>query len=110
MTTQHYELYYFIANKVKDPTREGHLLFEYSGTAAKKEESHETSPLRVPGKEELEGHNDDPTLTKVVDRRWYEKNKHIYPASVWKEFKAGAEFEETVKGRRDAQGNAFFFS
>lgn len=45
-----------------------------------------------------------------MDRRWYEKNKHIYPASVWKEFKAGKEFEESVKGRRDALGNAFFFS
>ncbi len=69
--------------------------------------------LRIPGqkKEALEGHDDDPTLTKVVDRRWFEKNKHIYPASVWKEFKAGKEFEEITKGgRRDAQGNAFFFS
>jgi protein FAM50 len=46
----------------------------------------------------------------VVDRRWYEKNKHIYPASVWKEYKVGKEFEEMAKGRRDALGNAFFFS
>ncbi|OAP57205.1 hypothetical protein AYL99_07943 [Fonsecaea erecta] len=114
----HYEFYYFIANKIPDPSREGKLLFEYSGTA----EIRKTSPigqdvetsalLRVPGKkqEALEGHNDDPALTKVVDRRWYERNKHIYPASIWKEFKAGKDFEEITKGgRRDAQGNAFFF-
>ena len=113
----HYEFYYFIANKVLASSREGRLLFEYSGTAEIKDSSEtdivESAPLlRVPGqkKDKLEGHNDDPTLTKVVDRRWYEKNKHIYPASVWKEFKAGKEFEESTRGgRRDAQGNAFFF-
>ncbi|KAJ9613322.1 hypothetical protein H2200_003264 [Cladophialophora chaetospira] len=113
----HYEFYYFIANKIPDPSQEGRLLFGYSGTADVKNISgnggvEPLSPLRVPGqkKEEVEGHNDDPTLTKVVDRRWYEKNKHIYPASVWKEFKAGKEFEETTKGgRRDAQGNAHVF-
>jgi protein FAM50 len=109
----HYEFYYFIANKVPDPSREGKLLFEYSGTADIKKDSTNDGPLlRVPGqkREELEGHNDDPLLTKVVDRRWYEKNKHIYPASVWKEYKAGKEFEEIAKaGRRDAQGNALFF-
>ena len=115
----HYEFYYFITNKIPDPSKEGRLLFDYSGTADIKNKGQndgnasEAILLRVPGKkqEELEGHNDDPTLTKVVDRRWYEKNKHIYPASVWKEFKAGKEFEELTKGgRRDAQGNAFFFS
>ncbi|EXJ55406.1 hypothetical protein A1O7_08333 [Cladophialophora yegresii CBS 114405] len=113
----HYEFYYFIANKIADPSREGRLLFEYSGTAdIMNSSSHHmpgpTASLRVPGqkKGELEGHNDDPILTKVVDRRWYEKNKHIYPASVWKEYKAGKEFEEIAKGRRrDAQGNALFF-
>ena len=66
--------------------------------------------MRVPGTEDLEGQDDDPTFTKVVDRRWYQKNKHIYPASLWKEFKAGKEFEDMVKARRDAKGNAFFFS
>lgn len=113
----HYEFYYFIANKVPDPTRDGRLLFEYSGTAdientSKTSEQANSELLRVPGQEKrkLEGHDDDPKLTRVVDRRWYEKNKHIYPASLWKEFRAGKEFEEIVKGRkRDAQGNAFFF-
>ncbi|KIW34156.1 uncharacterized protein PV07_00952 [Cladophialophora immunda] len=114
----HYEFYYFIANKIPDPSREGKLLFEYSGTADIRESGSvgqdvdASALLRVPGKkqEALEGHNDDPTRMKVVDRRWYERNKHIYPASVWKEFKAGKEFEEISKGgRRDAQGNAFFF-
>lgn len=50
-------------------------------------------------------------MTKVVDRRWYEKNKHIFPATLWKEYEAGTDFEEKMsKMRRDAEGNAFFFS
>jgi len=55
----------------------------------------------------LEGAHDDPVFTKVVDRRWYERNKHIFPASVWEEFDPGRDYS---KGRRrDAEGNAFFF-
>lgn len=103
----HYEVYYFIVNKTADPSRPGQLLFDYSGTAP---EEKEVPLLRVPGQEKLEGHDDDPLHTKVVDRRWYEKNKHIFPASTWKEFKAGKEFEETATQRKDAEGNAFFFS
>lgn len=58
----------------------------------------------------LEGGDTDPTFTKVVDRRWYEKNKHIFPASLWREYEPGKEFEETMAGvRRDNKGNAFFF-
>jgi protein FAM50 len=50
-------------------------------------------------------------MTKVVDRRWYERNKHIFPATLWKEYEAGADFTEKIsKMRRDAEGNAFFFS
>ena len=57
---------------------------------------------------ELEGYNDDPHLTKVVDRRWYERNKHIFPASVWEVFEPGKDYSKAM--RRDGQGNAFFFS
>jgi len=64
----------------------------------------------VPGKEDIEGKSADPSYTKVVDRRWYEKNKHIYPASLWKEFKVGKEFEASAKSRKDNEGNSFFFS
>lgn len=56
----------------------------------------------------LEGANDDPTLTKVVDRRWFEKNKHIYPASVWQEFDPEKDYSTEVQ--KDAGGNTFFFS
>lgn len=58
--------------------------------------------------ESLEGANDDPSWTKVVDRRWYERNKHIYPASVWQKFDPEKNYE--VQIRRDAGGNTFFFS
>ncbi|KAI5363332.1 Putative XAP5 protein [Septoria linicola] len=59
---------------------------------------------------DLEGFDEDPNLTKVVDRRWYEKNKHIYPASSWEEFDPAKE-EDYKKGvRKDKDGNAMFFS
>lgn len=70
----------------------------------------EQSLLRTPKEEKVEGEDDDASYTKVVDRRWYEKNKHIYPASLWREYKTGKEYEELLKGRRDAQGNTFFFA
>ena len=56
----------------------------------------------------LEGADEDPTFTKVVDRRWYKRNKHIFPASVWEEFEPAKDYSNST--RRDAQGNAFFFS
>jgi len=58
--------------------------------------------------EDLEGYGDDPQNTKVVDRRWYERNKHIYPASIWVEFDPNKDY--TKGPRKDTQGNAFFFS
>lgn len=57
---------------------------------------------------DLEGANQDAAYTKVVDRRWYEKNKHIYPASVWQDFDPEKDYQKVVK--RDAGGNTFFFS
>lgn len=56
----------------------------------------------------LEGADQDPTFTKVVDRRWYERNKHIYPASVWQEFDPEKDYTSEI--RRDNGGNTFFFS
>ncbi len=56
----------------------------------------------------LEGAADDPTFTKVVDRRWYERNKHIYPASIWREFDPENDYRNEI--RRDLGGNAFFFA
>lgn len=56
----------------------------------------------------LEGANEDPAFTKVVDRRWYERNKHIYPASVWQEFDPEKDYTSEV--RRDTGGNTFFFT
>ena len=58
--------------------------------------------------EGLEGSDDDAAYTKVVDRRWYEKNKHIFPASTWEEFDPEKDYSKAI--RRDVGGNAFFFS
>ncbi|KAL2222262.1 XAP5, circadian clock regulator-domain-containing protein [Thermoascus aurantiacus ATCC 26904] len=104
----HYEFYYFIANRVPSFSPGGGLLFDYSNTAPPPKSKDD--PLSRPSDEELEGADKDPTLTKVVDRRWYERNKHIFPASLWREYEPGKEFEEKMSSvRRDAQGNAFFF-
>ena len=36
---------------------------------------------------------------KVVERRWYEKNKHVFPASRWETYEVGKVFESyTIKG------------
>ncbi|KAL2011002.1 hypothetical protein VTN00DRAFT_3720 [Thermoascus crustaceus] len=104
----HYEFYYFIANRVPSFSSAGGLLFDYSNTAPPAPSKDD--PLSRPGDQELEGADKDPTLTKVVDRRWYERNKHIFPASLWREYEPGKEFEEKMSTtRRDAQGNVFFF-
>jgi hypothetical protein len=58
--------------------------------------------------EELEGYNDDPAITKVVDRRWFERNKHIFPASAWAEYAPDKDLSKVQ--RKDTEGNAFFFS
>lgn len=107
----HYEFYYFIANKIQDPSRSSGFLFDYVNTAEPKNDDVEPVLLRRKGDETLEGADHDPAMTKVVDRRWYEKNRHIYPATLWKEYEVGKEFEEKMsKMRRDGEGNAFFYS
>ncbi|KAL4898085.1 XAP5, circadian clock regulator-domain-containing protein [Aspergillus ambiguus] len=104
----HYEFYYFIANRVPNLSRAGGLLFDYSNQPP---QTSTEDPLSHPASnEQLEGGGKDPTTTKVVDRRWYERNKHIFPASLWREYEPGPEFEEKMRSnRRDASGNAFFF-
>ncbi|KAL4921420.1 XAP5, circadian clock regulator-domain-containing protein [Aspergillus aurantiobrunneus] len=104
----HYELYYFIADRVPSFSNTGGLLFDYSNKPPPPPSTDD--PLYRPSNDELEGGDKDPALTKVVDRRWYERNKHIFPASLWREYEPGPEFEEKMRTtRRDASGNTFFF-
>ncbi|KAL4882627.1 XAP5, circadian clock regulator-domain-containing protein [Aspergillus karnatakaensis] len=104
----HYELYYFIANRVPTFSNTGGLLFDYSNNPPPPPPT--DNPMYRPSNDELEGGDKDATLTKVVDRRWYERNKHIFPASLWREYEPGADFEEKMRTtRRDASGNTFFF-
>ena len=127
LARQHYEFYYFIVNKTQGSNNIP--LFDYSaqptttscsGTSSPSPELSIYDPLSRPSKSKnatgaltpldsrLEGYNDDPNMTKVVDRRWYERNKHIFPASVWEEFDPGKDYSRGI--RKDAEGNAFFFS
>ncbi|KAK1779769.1 XAP5-domain-containing protein [Copromyces sp. CBS 386.78] len=113
----HYEFYFFIINKTMGPGNK--RLFDYSDDApvppsdpivdADAAISTPASRLAaLPDIMTLEGANDDPTFTKVVDRRWYQRNKHIYPASTWQEFEPEKDYQNEI--RRDLGGNAFFFS
>lgn len=88
-------------------SKAGGLLFDYSD---KPPETSSDDPSQRPNDDQLEGADKDSSETKVVDRRWYEKNKHIYPASLWNEYEPGKEFEDKMTStRRDASGNTFFF-
>lgn len=76
-------------------------------TATSRAQARATSQAQQIPDSELEGHDHDPTRIKVVDRRWYEQNKHIYPASLWEEFDPERDYTEGV--RTDGKGNAMFF-
>ncbi|KAF1924460.1 uncharacterized protein M421DRAFT_72333 [Didymella exigua CBS 183.55] len=119
----HYEFYHFLFNSV---TGFNGPIFDWSAQPTKAtptinpDEEMNTddydplNPKRSKVKEssfpddELEGCHDDPAVTKVVDRRWYEKNKHIFPASVWEEYNPDKTLRKAE--RKDAEGNTFFFS
>ncbi|KAG7288245.1 hypothetical protein NEMBOFW57_007776 [Staphylotrichum longicolle] len=106
----HYEFYFFIINKTMGPGNK--LLFDYSAEALPTVSATAGPGAaglgRAPDLAQLEGASDDPTVTKVVDRRWYQRNKHIYPANVWQEFEPDKDYSKEI--RRDPGGNAFFFS
>lgn len=113
---QHYDFLYFIMNKTTGPNDK--RLFDYTTEAPPRnpdetpKEPLSTAASRAAKAAEdmskLEGASDDPSFTKVVDRRWYERNKHIYPASVWQEFDPEKDYKQEV--RRDLGGNTFFYS
>ncbi|KAI0131798.1 XAP5, circadian clock regulator-domain-containing protein [Xylariales sp. AK1849] len=113
----HYEFLFFIMNKTMGPNNT--LLFDYSNEVPRPREADAApvDPLSTAASRaakaledmaKLEGASDDTTFTKVVDRRWYERNKHIYPASVWQEFDPERDYQKEV--RRDLGGNTFFYS
>lgn len=120
----HYDFYYFLVNK--SVGYEGKRIFDFSAqpTAAtpvmQTDEEIDPAtydPLARPkrtqqsvglSEEDYEGYNDDPSVTKVVDRRWYERNKHIFPASVWEDFDSRKDYDKA--NRKDTEGNSFFFS
>ncbi|KAG6157755.1 hypothetical protein E4U37_006959 [Claviceps purpurea] len=122
----HYDFYYFIINECYGP--EGRRLFEFSAEAPLKKQGaeSESEPTRIKTGQlstaatraaaaknlvdinTLEGVADEPVRTKVVDRRWYDRNKHIYPASTWQEF--DPEMDYTSEVRKDNGGNTYFFA
>ncbi|KAI0188263.1 XAP5, circadian clock regulator-domain-containing protein [Xylaria flabelliformis] len=119
----HYDFLFFIMNKTLGPN--GAVLFDYDAEASKPQPEQPVAdsvqaaaaPLTVAPLssgvtqthvDSLEGASDDPTWTRVVDRRWYERNKHIYPASMWRDFDPEKDYQSEV--RRDLGGNTFFYS
>lgn len=128
--SQHYDLYHFIINKrtgyksiplfpySDQPTTATPLTLDQDNGSTTNTKTY--NPLSTSGdrskaaalppqhpNEVLEGFNDDPMVTKVVDRRWYEKNKHIFPMSMWEDYDAAKDYKTAI--RKDGQGNAFFF-
>ncbi|GAP91859.2 putative xap5 domain-containing protein [Rosellinia necatrix] len=116
----HFDFLFFIMNKTLGPN--GTILFNYdaeasipqppqpitdSGQTPTTSNSLASANLQAAA-EPLEGASDDPTLTRVVDRRWYERNKHIYPASMWQDFDPEKDYQKEI--RRDPGGNTFFYS
>jgi len=121
---KHYDFYHFIMNKVKGIAGP---LFAHSAQliASTPTVASNRSPYlknsvslsnRGPTTENiafvqdcaLEGADHDPNLTRVVDRRWYERNKHIFPASVWEEYDPTRDYSQGI--RKDSEGNTFFFA
>ncbi|POR36354.1 XAP5 domain containing protein [Tolypocladium paradoxum] len=101
----HYDFYFFIMNKSVGPG--GHRLFDFSDQPEPPSSNDGLEAASLPVNT-LEGASEDATVTKVVDRRWYERNKHIYPASTWQEFDPEKDYATQV--RKDTGGNTFFFS
>ncbi|KAF5127852.1 Protein FAM50 [Metarhizium anisopliae] len=120
----HYDFHFFVMNKTTGPG--GRRLFDYSSEApvGKETAMDQSSPSSenrlstaasraaaaksLASIDTLEGASEDPTRTKVVDRRWYERNKHIYPASTWQEFDPEKDYSSEI--RKDTGGNTYFFS
>jgi protein FAM50 len=120
----HYDFSHFIMERPRGP--DGQVLFDFSkevtdaSPVLQLEEEQTDATLTKPTKKSvpddgalteadlrLEGADHEPEFTKVVDRRWYEKNKHIFPASAWLEYEPGRSYEKEV--RRDPGGNTYFF-
>ncbi|EPS43374.1 hypothetical protein H072_2653 [Dactylellina haptotyla CBS 200.50] len=103
----HYEFYYFIVNGTVGPHGK---LFDYPSALMLKDGKIDDSSAaqKEKGKKADEKPPDDPTVTKVVDRRWYERNKHIFPASMWETFDPNKDYANMI--RRDKSDNSFFFS
>ncbi|KAF1733203.1 Protein FAM50 [Beauveria bassiana] len=115
----HYDFYYFVMNKTIGPG--GKRLFDYSVEAPEKPDAASgllagglstaadvKAAKSLPDISSLEGADEDPLETKVVDRRWYERNKHIFPASTWQEFDPEMDYASQI--RKDGGGNTFFYS
>ena len=116
--SQHYEFLYFIMNKTLGLNNQ--ILFDYSTDPPALSAPTDYAPAEpistadkraakvLPDIATLEGASDDPTFTKVVDRRWYERNKHIYPASTWQDFDPEHDYQSQI--RKDPRsGNTFFY-
>jgi protein FAM50 len=78
----------------------------YDPLARRDKEDKEDKASKMPDSE-LEGFGDEPQASMVVDRRWYERNKHIYPMSTWEEYDPKQDYTNGVK--KDTEGNSFFF-
>jgi protein FAM50 len=81
----HYTFYDFLVNKTQGKSG---LLFDADAPA---------SAIGIP----------DHVIGKVVDRVWYDRNKHIYPASTWDVFDPQKDYSRA--GKRNGKEELFDF-
>ena len=93
----YYDFQYFITNHVQGFKG---TLFDFSAEPSGASLSRDSDA-------ELEGAAHDPNITQVVEKSWYEQNKHIFPASVWEHFDPKKDYSKLI--RRDLHGNTYHF-
>lgn len=57
---------------------------------------------------EIPGADHNPNITKVIDKHWFEKNRHVYPVTIWEYFDSQKDYSTAI--RRDVHGNPYHAS
>lgn len=81
-TLQHYTFYDFIVNKARGKSG---ILFSFDA------DNGDVRLLNDAARESHESH-----VAKVCERSWYQKNKHIFPASRWETYDASKDYGKTA--------------
>ena len=101
MIPHYLTIHYFILKGTKGPQG---TLFDHTSEPPTDESISQDESV-------LEGADHDPNLTKIVDVKWYQDHKHIYPCNMWELYDTNdvqRDYSYSKTARRDAHGNSFF--